>query len=378
MALIEHMTPEDAGRLPCYRDEWMVRGLATGPCDRPAIEAAMREVYRAAGHEPPGIVIWMDSPLGGVLASAVLRQGRGQLAGQLGGQLAGQLGGQLAGQLGGQLSAQLRGQLRDQLGDQLGDQLRDQLWDQLGDQLGDQLRDQLWDQLWEQLGDQLRDQLNVRMDGQHDIPWVAWWEYARQIGVELTDAQRDWLAGMCGMADTGWWWPMEGCVVLTERPAALHRDAQGRLHSETGPALSYSDGYGLWAVHGVRVPRDVVEDPDALTVERIMAEPNSEVRRVMCERMGWGEFVRAAGLALVDEQPDPANAPHFLSLYDLPTQIYGEPVRVLLCTNATPERDGTLRRYGLNVPAEIGDAVAAAAWTFGLSAEEYRMLEFAS
>jgi len=374
MALIEHMTPEDAGRLPGYRDEWMARGLATGPCDRPAIEAAMREVYRAAGHEPPGIVIWMDSPLGGVLASAVLSQGRDQLREQLREQLWDQLGDQL----GAQLRAQLRGQLREQLWDQLREQLWEQLWDQLRDQLREQLWDQLGAQLRDQLGAQLREQLTGRMDGQHDIPWVAWWEYARQIGVELTDAQRDWLAGMCGMADTGWWWPMEGCVVLTERPAALHRDAQGRLHSETGPALSYSDGYGLWAVHGVRVPRDVVEDPDALTVERIMAEPNSEVRRVMCERMGWGAFVRAAGLALVDEQPDPANDPHFLSLYDLPTQIYGEPVRVLLCTNATPERDGTLRRYGLTVPAEINDAVAAAAWTFRLSAEEYRMLESAS
>jgi len=42
----------------------------------------------------------------------------------------------------------------------------------------------------------------------------------------------------------------------------------------------------------------------------------------------------------------------------------------------TEEHDGTLRRYGLTVPAEIGDA--AAAWTFRLSAEEYRMLESAS
>jgi hypothetical protein len=102
------------------------------------------------------------------------------------------------------------------------------------------------------------------------------------------------------------------------------------------------------------------------------------VRRVMCERMGWDAFVARAGLTPVDVQPDPANGPHFLSLYDLPTQIYGEPVRVLLCTNATPERDGTLRRYGLTVPAEINNALSAAAWTFGLSAEEYRVLESAS
>jgi hypothetical protein len=50
---------------------------------------------------------------------------------------------------------------------------------------------------------------------------------------------------------------------------------------------------------------------------------------------------------------------------------------VLLCANATEERDGTRRRFGLTVPAHIGDPVEAAAWTFGLTADQYRQLEHA-
>ena len=55
----------------------------------------------------------------------------------------------------------------------------------------------------------------------------------------------------------------------------------------------------------------------------------------------------------------------------MPQQIYGVPVRVLLCTNGSPERDGTRHRFGLTVPASVDNAVSAAAWTYNLSAEEY-------
>ena len=56
-------------------------------------------------------------------------------------------------------------------------------------------------------------------------------------------------------------------------------------------------------------------------------------------------------------------------------QVYGEPVRVVLCTNGSPERDGIRRRYGLTVPADMPDAVTAVAWTYDLSAKQYALCE---
>ena len=103
---IETMAPELEASLPLVREEWLQRGLATGPCDREAIESAARNVYASAGIEFPGITVWMSSPLGGALAAAMFQQS------------------QLWGQLRGQLWDQLWGQLGDQLGDQLGVQLR--------------------------------------------------------------------------------------------------------------------------------------------------------------------------------------------------------------------------------------------------------------
>ena len=53
----------------------------------------------------------------------------------------------------------------------------------------------------------------------------------------------------------GWWWPLRDVAVLTERPTELHRDADGRLHADTGTAIVYPDGWRLHRHHGARVPR---------------------------------------------------------------------------------------------------------------------------
>jgi hypothetical protein len=112
--------------------------------------------------------------------------------------------------------------------------------------------------------------------------------------------------------------------------------------------------------------------PETLTVEQILGNGNSEVRRVMCERYGWERFTDDASLRMIDECPDPNK----IKLFDLPDQfqVFGTPVRLILVTNATPERDGQIRQFGLTVPAEIDNALSAAAWGASMTAKEYKQL----
>jgi hypothetical protein len=140
-----------------------------------------------------------------------------------------------------------------------------------------------------------------------------------------------------------------------------------RLHCEDGPAIRYADGWDVHAWHGTRVPSWVVTDPD---VRRIEKETNVEIRRCAIERMGWAAYIDAAGLRLVGAAPDPGNPGAELRLYD-----FRQESRVLLAVNGSVERDGTRRRYGLTVPASIADPVAAAGWTYGLSADQYSTLQ---
>ena len=395
------LTDAQLSHVTAIRDHWMQVGLSTERCDRPKAERLVKSAYRAAGLDEPPIVVWMDSPLGGVLASAMIRNvsEKGQLGGQLGGQLAdqlagqlggqladqlgGQLGGQLADQLAGQLGGQLGGQLADQLGDQLADQLGGQLADQLADQLAGQLAGQLWDQLGGQLADQLADQLWDQVRGQlgrelsswWDCYWIAYLTAALPFADLEASPQLDALAA--ASAEVGWWWPMKGAVVLTDRPTVIARDKDGRLHCADGPALAYTDGCSIYAWHGQRVPADLI-DGDGWTLDQIVKERNTEIRRCAVERMGWDVFLHKAGAELVAEAPDPGNDPHTIRLYELPAvleEAYSEPARIALVTNGSVERDGTRHRYGIVVRKSFSDPIAAMADTYGVPTHVYKQLQ---
>ena len=165
--------------------------------------------------------------------------------------------------------------------------------------------------------------------------------------------------------------------MISDRPEVLTVDEQNRPHNETGPYCRWRDGTALYAVHGVRVPAWVIEQPERLTVEAIQAETNEEVRRVMIERYGLAQYVRDAQFEVVDADLDPLGQPRRLLRR-------GEFVVVEL-TNSTEDADGTRRMYHvlchpelrpllpdgqLGEPQEM-TALAAVASTYGLRAEEY-------
>lgn len=164
-------------------------------------------------------------------------------------------------------------------------------------------------------------------------------------------------------AAAGLWscWILDAEVLAAPRPVLRFLDE--RLHSADGPAISWPDGAQLWFWRGVRVPRDVVETPEAITVPRMGAERNAEVRAAMIDRYGKDRFLRDAGARRVHEDA-------FGVLYRV-EGLGGEPVAIVRLRNATPDPDGTFREYFLRVPPTMRTAREAVAWTFSLRESEY-------
>jgi hypothetical protein len=109
-------------------------------------------------------------------------------------------------------------------------------------------------------------------------------------------------------------------------------------------------------------------------VRTIHRFPDAAVRRAAIERMGWLRYVDQAGLRLVAAAPDPANPPHDLRLYDDPEgRLPG--VRILVMTNGSPRRGGSLEQFAEPVPARLDDPIAAAAWQYDCPVEVYRALQ---
>lgn len=149
-------------------------------------------------------------------------------------------------------------------------------------------------------------------------------------------------------------------VLIVRRPLVLSHDEAGRLHSATGKAIQYPNGWGFYAWHGVRVPEKVIRDPEDLTRDDFLNEPNLEVRRVIQERMG-SRFVRELGGHIIDTGSRG-------TLYEV--ELPDDPERVARYVQV--QDASTPRQYFLRVPPTITTAAEAVAWSFRLSFEEYQ------
>lgn len=150
-------------------------------------------------------------------------------------------------------------------------------------------------------------------------------------------------------------------------PEVVRLDEQHRPHSEQGPALKWNN-FQSYRWHGVNVPKHVIDQPEQITLAQIHAQRNVETRRVMIERYGYDRLeTRIVSRRTLFGR-------RYLLLESVMVDDEWEPIRFVRVTNATPEPDGSSKQYYLRVPPHISNAIAAIAWTFNMSVEEYHEL----
>jgi hypothetical protein len=176
------------------------------------------------------------------------------------------------------------------------------------------------------------------------------------------------MSGLMMSAEhAGWYWPFENAVVITERPTTLKRDDRNRLHSETGMALSYSDGWGIYAWHGTRVPKEWIEDKKSITPDIALKWENAEQRRCACEIVGWHNILPMVNAKLIDKDPNP----QYGELYEVKHESLGNQKELFLKVQC-----GTGRTFCIPVTnfkqrtAKEANA-ATYGWKAGLPIENY-------
>lgn len=144
------------------------------------------------------------------------------------------------------------------------------------------------------------------------------------------------------------------------RPEIHHRD--GLLHRENGPALKqWETGVEAFYWRGVNVPAYVICSPEEITVRKIKAERNAEIRRVMIERYGYARFMKDSGARKIAEDK-----------HGILWQNSIDSLTMVEVVNGTQEPDGTYKHYWLRVPPHMLTPTEAVAWTYGLRPEQYK------
>jgi hypothetical protein len=230
---IASLTPKQAARMAEIRDRWIAIGLSTEPADRPRAEAAIRAMYRQAELAEPRIV-WCGSPVSMALTRALLLQSNS---------------------------------MWDSVGVSVLDRVRDSVWDSVGDSVWavvrgsvgvsvlDRVRDRVQARVWAVVWESVRDSVGACGYGQLDATWLSYFDFFRTV-CGLTNETAPLVPLMEQAQAAGWFLPHEHVCWVTERPQRLQRDKRGRLHSLSGPALQYPDGWSIYAIDGERVSAD--------------------------------------------------------------------------------------------------------------------------
>ena len=412
---ITRLTPEQTARIPEWVEKWVAIGLSTEPVDFDRATAAALACYDTAGLRRPRLVVRMGSPLaavvGGVLG-AVMFDGKRDLyhvksEGWIrirsevwrGGwrETARKIENRVSDQIRSLLTTEIWRYGRDEIESQIMSQIVREVDSPAATQIVSQVGSEVWGQIWNQVMLQVGGKVKRQVRSRVEIEAVSTIRNSVKRLAESRNhqyhcgllwagfyAEISFLRDVCGWENfslarlayeealalnCGWTWWHHDVVAISDRPRLLRRDQSGRLHSESGPALQYPDGWSLYCWHGYLLPPShqwLIAERHKLTAEAIDAEPNAELRRIALEIYGFDRYLAERNASVIAEDEWHGQRRRLLSC-----DVGGDTARILELANGTVEPDGTRRKFHLG--AMLGetphDCVAA---SFGRPADKYR------
>lgn len=129
--------------------------------------------------------------------------------------------------------------------------------------------------------------------------------------IQLAESCGGWIPVLVGRPQQGYtgsgqiaghaFHPGDKVVVIQRRPCELHTNQNG-LHRHGGPAVSYPDGFSIWALNGVRVPRWLAENrSEHISPAEVLEIGNDEVRREFVRKVGIDRICHVLNAECVDK-----------------------------------------------------------------------------
>ena len=143
--------------------------------------------------------------------------------------------------------------------------------------------------------------------------------------------------------------PYENICFISERPTEQHIDLDtGNLHNPNGPAMKFKDGYEFYALHNIRIEKEMLN----YNAKEIMAVENVEQRLVLIKNFGVENMLKELDSKIIDT---------FKEYVLHSVLIEGNKEKLLQMQNPSEPKV----HYEF-VPPEIETCQQAMAWRFGL------------
>ncbi len=369
---VKKLTPAQEALIPVYQEKWRAIALSTGPINRSQAAETIKAAYAVMGKKAPK-VIFGDRPYEAAdIIVSQIDNPRSLLRSQFEAKLRSELEKQLRNYLRSELETQLYRHLKNQLENQLYNALERQFWSSQREELASEISIKLSQQLrgqrsreiyWQTLGKQLNNCIQPEL-------WTGYGSFL-DFCISVLNLPhsygRNWLIFQSIVQDCGWIYPYDKVCVVCEKPITLSIDSNYRLHAEAKPAVRFSDGFSIYAYHGVILPEWYgFLHPYQWQSQWVLKEHNAEVRRVLIQGIGYDRICQELEVTELDYwQEYTLLSINFVDDYD--DEGFAKPVYLLKMTCPS-----TGQIHALRVPPDVRSALEAIRWVnWGIEPEEF-------
>ena len=141
--------------------------------------------------------------------------------------------------------------------------------------------------------------------GAQESYWPPLFLFCKEIGVKFEDDHAKALEVFSEYCNhCGWLMAFERLAIMSDRPTSFFINENG-LHTDGEMAVRYADGWGVYALNGVRVPKWLaVGDAKKISPAKFAKLDNVEIRREFIRKVGMERIAKELGTKSLDTQGD--------------------------------------------------------------------------
>lgn len=197
----------------------------------------------------------------------------------------------------------------------------------------------------------------------YDSGWTAFYDYFLTIGINCNDKIKNkFLIWKNFILNSGVYYTKmyDTTCYVCRKPNSVNKNTNKQLHCENGPAMKWRDGYSIYALNGIIVPKEIVTTPaEMLDPNLILNEQNVDIQREIIKKIGADIVLKKLNAKALDIWIDPNTN----CKYELMRLKAGELDRIYLYYEHA-SIPGYF--YAMPVPPECSKAMHARAWILGL------------
>lgn len=203
-----------------------------------------------------------------------------------------------------------------------------------------------------------------------DYHWVASYEFFLKIGLINCMEFEEYLKLV--KSNIFYLIAMDDICVISRPPVHLRVDENGRMHSTTESAMKYADGFELFFVKGINFSKKLFEFAflNKMSAKDILNIENVEQRAVVIDHYGIDYIIDQLNAKILDTHEAVSIVTGKNTICRLlEFEISGAPFRAIELEDHSVHKKTIL---GVEISEKTNTALGAIAWTFGMSAEEYK------